>query len=188
MRHTATSHGNLWSAVSKITKTISQTLSTPRQKTRNLRKRRVSNLKTQSPSLASDGLAVALAVRHRDFSTREYANDSIAVAYCGQCRAGGMEVSEAKRLKALEDENARLKTLSPNGCWMQRTPRASRKKCMVRQTARVSNLRSCYLGPRFRDGLLYLASDNQYNRLSGDEGPTDMGGGDFDKPVHNVRF
>jgi len=43
-----------------------------------------------------------------------------------------MEISEAKGLKALEDENTRLKTLSPNGCWMQRTPRASRKKCMVR--------------------------------------------------------
>ncbi len=29
-----------------------------------------------------------------------------------------MEVSEAKRLKALEEENAKLKKLWPNRCWM----------------------------------------------------------------------
>ncbi|ANL10324.1 IS3 family insertion sequence transposase protein [Rhizobium sp. N113] len=36
---------------------------------------------------------------------------SEATFYNGKAKYGGMEVSEAKRLKALEDENARLKKL-----------------------------------------------------------------------------
>jgi hypothetical protein len=49
VRLTARIHGSLWSAVSKTTKTISQTLTTPRKKTRILWQRRVSNLKIHSP-------------------------------------------------------------------------------------------------------------------------------------------
>jgi putative transposase len=36
---------------------------------------------------------------------------SDATFYNGKARYGGLEVSQARRLKALEDENARLKTL-----------------------------------------------------------------------------
>ena len=36
---------------------------------------------------------------------------SSATFYKGKAKYGGLEVSEAKRLKALEDENARLKKL-----------------------------------------------------------------------------
>jgi putative transposase len=36
---------------------------------------------------------------------------SDATFYKGKARYGGLEVSEARRLKALEDENARLKRL-----------------------------------------------------------------------------
>ena len=39
---------------------------------------------------------------------------SDATFYTWRKRYGGMEVSDAKRLKALEDENARLKNSSPN--------------------------------------------------------------------------
>jgi putative transposase len=38
--------------------------------------------------------------------------------YSWKAKYGGMEVSEAKRLKALEDENAKLKKCWPSRCWM----------------------------------------------------------------------
>ena len=44
---------------------------------------------------------------------------SEATLYNCKAKFGGMEVSEAKRLKALEEENARLKKLLPNRCWMR---------------------------------------------------------------------
>lgn len=48
---------------------------------------------------------------------------SEATFYNWKAKYGGMEVSEAKRLKALEDENAKLKVKrserSPNRCWTQ---------------------------------------------------------------------
>jgi putative transposase len=44
---------------------------------------------------------------------------SEATFYNWKTKYGGMEVSEAKRLKALEDENTRLKKLLASRCWMQ---------------------------------------------------------------------
>lgn len=40
--------------------------------------------------------------------------------YRWKAKFGGMEVSEAKRLKLLEDENTRLKRLWPTRCWTMR--------------------------------------------------------------------
>ena len=37
-----------------------------------------------------------------------------------KAKFGGMDVSEAKKLKALEDENARLKKLLAMPCWTTR--------------------------------------------------------------------
>ena len=42
---------------------------------------------------------------------------SDATVYKWKARFGGMEVSEAKRLKALEDENSKLKRLLQTRCW-----------------------------------------------------------------------
>ncbi|ARQ60838.1 IS3 family insertion sequence transposase protein (plasmid) [Rhizobium sp. Kim5] len=53
---------------------------------------------------------------------------SEATFYNWKAKYGGMEVSEAKRLKALEDENARLKKLLAEQMLRSSTPRASFKK------------------------------------------------------------
>jgi putative transposase len=45
---------------------------------------------------------------------------SQATFYNWKAKFGGLEVSEAKRLKGLEDENARLKKLWPVPCWATR--------------------------------------------------------------------
>lgn len=42
---------------------------------------------------------------------------SSATFYKFKAKYGGMDVSDARRLKALEDENARLKSCSPSRCW-----------------------------------------------------------------------
>ena len=42
---------------------------------------------------------------------------SDATFYNWKAKYGGMEVSEAKRLKALEEENAKLKKLLASRCW-----------------------------------------------------------------------
>jgi putative transposase len=41
---------------------------------------------------------------------------SEATFYNWKAKYGGMEVSEAKRLKALEDENAKLRSCWPSRC------------------------------------------------------------------------
>ena len=41
---------------------------------------------------------------------------SSATFYTWKAKYGGMDVSEARRLKALEDENAKLKRLWPTRC------------------------------------------------------------------------
>ena len=43
---------------------------------------------------------------------------SEATFYNWKAKYGGMEVSEAKRLKALEEENAKLESCWPSKCWM----------------------------------------------------------------------
>jgi putative transposase len=43
---------------------------------------------------------------------------SEATLYNWKAKYGGMDVCEAKRLKQLEDENAKLKKLWPSRCWM----------------------------------------------------------------------
>ena len=52
---------------------------------------------------AEDGLPVAEVCRKHGMSS--------ATFYAWKAKYGGMDVSEAKRLRALEDENARLKRL-----------------------------------------------------------------------------
>ena len=42
---------------------------------------------------------------------------SDASIYKWKARFGGMDVSDARRLKALEDENAKLKRRWPMPCW-----------------------------------------------------------------------
>jgi putative transposase len=48
---------------------------------------------------------------HRDFAVCRKHGISSATFYKWKARYGGLEVSDAKRLKALEDENAKLKKL-----------------------------------------------------------------------------
>ena len=45
---------------------------------------------------------------------------SDATFYNWRSRYGGMEISDAKRLKALEEENRKLKKLLAEWCWMWR--------------------------------------------------------------------
>ena len=47
---------------------------------------------------------------------------SEATLYNWKAKSGGMEVSAAKRLKALEDENATLKKLPTGRCRLARPP------------------------------------------------------------------
>jgi transposase-like protein len=49
-----------------------------------------------------------------------------------KCQYGGLDVSEAKRLRALEAENARLKRLLADAMLDNACSRRSSKKCMVR--------------------------------------------------------
>ena len=46
---------------------------------------------------------------------------SSATFYKWKARYGGLEVSDARRLKALEDENAKLKKLLAKRCWTTRS-------------------------------------------------------------------
>ena len=61
---------------------------------------------------AEAGLAVAELCRRHGFSEASY--------YLWRSKFGGMNVSDAKRLKELETENARLKRLLPKPCWRTR--------------------------------------------------------------------
>ena len=64
---------------------------------------------------------------------RDLGRDLLQVA----AKYGGMEVSDAKRLKALEDENRRLKKLLAEWCWtMQRSRTSSGKTSEACGTAR----------------------------------------------------
>jgi len=45
---------------------------------------------------------------------------SDATVYTWRKKFGGMEVPEVKRLKSLEEENARLKSCSLKPCWIRR--------------------------------------------------------------------
>lgn len=45
---------------------------------------------------------------------------SDATFYTWRKKFGGMEVPEVKRLKSLEEENARLKKLLAEACWIRR--------------------------------------------------------------------
>ncbi len=46
---------------------------------------------------------------------------SFEAIYCNwKAKFGGMEVPEVKRLKSLEEENARLKSCLPKPCWTGR--------------------------------------------------------------------
>ena len=45
---------------------------------------------------------------------------SSATFYKWKAKYGGLEVSEAKRLRSLEDENRRLRSCWPRQCWTTR--------------------------------------------------------------------
>ena len=45
---------------------------------------------------------------------------STATFYAWKAKFGGLEVSQAKRLKSLEDENARLRSCWRRRCWTMR--------------------------------------------------------------------
>lgn len=56
------------------------------------------------------------------FSARELCRKheiSDATLYTWRKKFGGMEVPEVKRLKSLEEENARLKKLLAKACWIR---------------------------------------------------------------------
>jgi putative transposase len=53
---------------------------------------------------------------------------SSATLYKWKSKYGGLEISEARRLKALEDENRRLKRLLPSRCWTTRRSRTYSEK------------------------------------------------------------
>ena len=64
---------------------------------------------------------------------------SSATFYAWKAKFGGMEPSEARRLKALEDENARLKRLLAEAMLDNRALKDLLSKCMVRPAvARLS--------------------------------------------------
>ena len=72
---------------------------------------------------------------------------SEATFYKWKAKYGGLEVSEAKRLKALEDENAKLKKLLGRGDARQRRAEGSAGKKMVTPAAKreaVAHLRSAF--------------------------------------------
>ena len=70
-----------------------------------------------------------------------------ATFYKWKAKYGGLEVSDARRLKALEDENAKLKKLLGGGDARQRDAEGHRLKKMVTPDARreaVAHLRVTY--------------------------------------------
>ena len=72
---------------------------------------------------------------------------SSATFYKWKAKFGGLDVSDAKRLKALEDENAKLKKLLGRGDARQRHAEGCRSKKMVTPAARreaVAHLRVAY--------------------------------------------
>src|SRR6478672_10672872 len=69
---------------------------------------------------------------------------SSATFYKWKARYGGLEVSDAKRLKALEDENAKLKKLLAEAMLDMVTPAARREAvAYLRVTYEVSERRAC---------------------------------------------
>ena len=64
---------------------------------------------------------------------------SDATIYAWKSKYGGMDVSEAQRLKSLEDENRRLKQLVAD---LARPGQGSAERGSFRKTARVSRARS----------------------------------------------
>ena len=107
---------------------------------------------------AESGIPVADVLREHNISQGTF--------YRWKAKFGGMDVSEAKRLKALEEENTRLKRLvaeqapghpDPEGCELKKvvTPAAKREMAgYVGQSYEVSRSHAC--------GLLGLARSSMY--------------------------
>src|SRR5277367_5190728 len=86
---------------------------------------------------------------------------SEATLYNWKTKYGGLEVSEAKRLKQLEDENAKLK---PSRCWMQpRSASFCQKNGRARRQARRRR------APAGRDGPVGAAGLFDRQRGSQDD-------------------
>ena len=80
---------------------------------------------------------------------------SEATLYNWKAKYGGMDVSEAKRLKQLEDENTKLKKLWPSRCWMPpRFASFCQKNGRARRQARRRRASSGHDGPVGTAGLL----------------------------------
>src|SRR5690242_11424864 len=83
---------------------------------------------------------------------------SEATLYNWKAKFGGMDVSEAKRLRQLEDENAKLKKLRscwPSRCWMpRRCASFYQKNGRARRQARGCRASAGRTGPVRTAGLL----------------------------------
>ena len=92
---------------------------------------------------------------------------SEATLYNWKAKYGGMDVSDARRLKALEDENAKLKKLLAERCWM-RLPCASfwEKNGRARRQARSGRLSAGRVGDERAAGLLYRRGGSHDDPLS----------------------
>jgi hypothetical protein len=73
---------------------------------------------------------------HGDRRVVSEARVSGATFYKWKAEFGGLDVSEAKRLKALEDENAKLKRLLADAMLRQCRPEGTDRKKMVTSAAR----------------------------------------------------
>ena len=80
---------------------------------------------------------------------------SEATLYNWKAKFGGMDVSEAKRLRQLEDENAKLKKLLAERCWMRRRCASFyQKNGRARRQARGCRASAGRTGPVRTAGLL----------------------------------
>ena len=79
---------------------------------------------------------------------------SEATLYNWKAKFGGMDVSEAKRLRQLEDENAKLKKLLARRCWVtQRCVSFCQKNGRARRQARGYRASAGRTGPVRTAGL-----------------------------------
>jgi putative transposase len=98
---------------------------------------------------------------------------SDATFYIWRKKYGGMEVPEVKRLKSLEEENARLKKLLASWRWISRSPGGSWAKVLTTDQKREAVVLMCDatgLSQRRACRLTGLSVDRRYEaqRLAAD--------------------
>ena len=90
---------------------------------------------------------------------------SEATLYNWKAKFGGMDVSEAKRLRQLEDENAKLKSCWPSRCWMpRRCVSFCQKNGRARRQARGCRASAGRTGPRERRACSIVSADRKMAR------------------------